>query len=95
MAEDNNAVMGFKLDEEPKWIRVTLEDGTVLEIKTEIMSIMKVGNDPNTGLPQYSINAAPMIRMMRFLIVPSETLSFLAISIFVSLEFSLKISIIL
>ncbi|EQB73941.1 MAG: hypothetical protein M1462_05675 [Candidatus Thermoplasmatota archaeon] len=71
MAEDNNAVMGFKLDEEPKWIRVTLEDGTVLEIKTEIMSIMKVGNDPNTGLPQYSINAAPMIRMMR---VPKESI---------------------
>ncbi|MCL4453963.1 hypothetical protein [Ferroplasma sp.] len=68
--ENNNAVMGFKLDEEPKWIRVSLEDGTVLEIKTEIMSIMKVGNDPNTGLPQYSINAAPMIRMMK---VPRES----------------------
>jgi hypothetical protein len=68
--ENNNAVMGFKLDEEPRWIRVSLEDGTVLEIKTEIMSIMKVGNDPNTGLPQYSINAAPMIRMMR---VPRES----------------------
>ncbi|AGO60608.1 MULTISPECIES: hypothetical protein [Ferroplasma] len=72
MDDNNNAVMGFKLDEEPKWIRVTLEDGTVLEIKTEIMSIMKVGNDPNTGLPQYSINAAPMIRMMR---VPKESVA--------------------
>ncbi len=72
MDENNNAVMGFKLDEEPKWIRVTLEDGTILEIKTEIMSIMKVGNDPNTGLPQYSINAAPMIRMMR---VPKESVN--------------------
>jgi hypothetical protein len=71
MDTDDNAVMGFTLDEEPKWIRVTLEDGTILEIKTEIMSIMKVGNDPNTGLPQYSINAAPMIRMMR---VPKESI---------------------
>ncbi|MEM0139435.1 MAG: hypothetical protein QXZ44_02320 [Ferroplasma sp.] len=64
MDENDNGVIGFKLDEEPKWIRVTLDDGTVLEIKTEIMSIMKVGNDPNTGLPQYNINAVPMMRMM-------------------------------
>ncbi len=63
--DNNNGVIGFKLDEEPKWIRVTLDDGTVLEIKTEIMAIMKVGNDPNTGLPQYNINAVPMMRMMR------------------------------
>jgi len=72
MDDNNNAVIGFKLDEDPKWIRVTLEDGTVLEIKTEIMSITKVGNDMNTGLPQYSINAVPMLRMMR---IPKESVN--------------------
>ena len=69
--ENNNAVMGFKMEEEPKWIRVSLDDGAVLEIKMEIMSIMKVGNDPNTGLPQYGINAVPMIRTTK---VPKEAI---------------------
>ncbi len=69
MDEEDNGVIGFKLEEEPKWIRVTLEDGTVLEIKMEIMAIERSGNDINTGLPIYQMQATNLMRLMK---VPKE-----------------------
>ena len=69
MDEEDNGVIGFKLEEEPKWIRVTLEDGNVLEIKMEIMAIERSGNDINTGLPIYQMQATNLMRLMK---VPKE-----------------------
>ncbi len=69
MDDENNGVIGFELEEEPKWIRVTLEDGTVLEIKMEIMAIERSGNDINTGLPIYQMQATNLMRLMK---VPRE-----------------------
>ena len=69
MDDENNGVIEFKLEEEPKWIRVTLEDGTVLEIKMEIMAIERTGNDINTGLPIYQMQATNLMRLMK---VPKE-----------------------
>ncbi len=69
MDDENNGVIGFKLDEEPKWVKVTLEDGTVLEIKMEIMAIERTGNDINTGLPIYQMQATNLMRLMK---VPKE-----------------------
>lgn len=67
--EDDNGVIGFKIDEEPKWIKVTLDDGTILEIKMEIMAIERTGNDINTGLPIYQMQATNLMRLMK---VPKE-----------------------
>ncbi len=67
--DDDNGVIGFKIDEEPKWIKVTLDDGTILEIKMEIMAIERTGNDINTGLPIYQMQATNLMRLMK---VPKE-----------------------
>jgi hypothetical protein len=48
---------------------VKLEDGSVIQIKMEIVAIMKGGNDPNTGLPLYMVQATNIIRMNK---VPKE-----------------------
>ncbi|KPV46774.1 MULTISPECIES: hypothetical protein [Acidiplasma] len=66
---DDREVIGFTLDEEPKWVKVTLEDGTVMQIKMEIMAIERNGNDPNTGIPVYIIQATNIMRMLK---VPKE-----------------------
>ncbi len=65
MENDDNGVIGFNVEEEPKWVKVTLEDGTVLQIKMEIVAIEKNGNDPNTGLPVYMIQATNLMRMLK------------------------------
>ncbi len=62
---DENGVMGFKLEEEPKWITVTLDDGTVMQIKMEIIAIARNGNDVNTGLPIYMIQATNIMRLLK------------------------------
>jgi hypothetical protein len=60
---DNGEIINFEIEEEPKWVKVKLEDGSVIQIKMEIVAIMKGGNDPNTGLPIYMVQATNIIRM--------------------------------
>ncbi|OWP55182.1 MAG: hypothetical protein B2I18_05410 [Cuniculiplasma sp. C_DKE] len=66
---DNGEIINFEIEEEPKWVKVKLEDGSVIQIKMEIVAIMKGGNDPNTGLPVYMVQATNIIRMNQ---VPKE-----------------------
>lgn len=59
----------FELEEDPKWVTVKLKDGSVIQIKMEIVSIMRMGNDVNTGLPMYMVQATNIIRPQK---VPKE-----------------------
>ncbi|MCI4337302.1 MAG: hypothetical protein L3K18_07745 [Thermoplasmata archaeon] len=45
-------------------IRLKLKDGSIIEVKLEIMNILRAGNDPNTGLPAYIVQSAPMVRLV-------------------------------
>ena len=45
-------------------MRLKLKDGSVVEIRLEIMNILRAGNDPNTGLPAYIVQSAPLVRLV-------------------------------
>jgi hypothetical protein len=45
-------------------VRLKLKDGSVVEIRLEIMNILRAGNDPNTGLPTYIVQSAPLVRLV-------------------------------
>jgi hypothetical protein len=45
-------------------LRLKLKDGSIIEVKLEIMNILRAGNDPNTGLPAYVVQSAPMVRLV-------------------------------
>ncbi|MCL4329723.1 MAG: hypothetical protein M1533_01815 [Candidatus Thermoplasmatota archaeon] len=60
---DGGEVVDFEIEEEPKWVTVKLQDGSVIQIKMEIVSILKAGHDPNTGLPAYMVQATNIIRL--------------------------------
>lgn len=62
-------IVEFQTEEEPKWITVRLGDGSVIQIKMEIVSVIRGGNDPNTGIPNYMVQATNIIRMVK---VPKE-----------------------
>ncbi len=62
-------IVEFQTEEEPKWITVRLGDGSVIQIKMEIVSVLRGGNDPNTGIPNYMVQATNIIRMVK---VPKE-----------------------
>lgn len=45
-------------------VRLKLKDGSVIEVRLEIMNILRAGNDPNTGLPAYIIQSTPLVRLV-------------------------------
>ena len=45
-------------------VRLKLKDGSIIEVKLEIMNILRAGNDPNTGLPAYIVQSAPLVRLV-------------------------------
>jgi|SRR5580700_9897930 hypothetical protein len=45
-------------------VRLKLKDGSIIEVKLEIMNILRAGNDPSTGLPAYIVQSAPMVRLV-------------------------------
>ena len=45
-------------------LRLKLADGSVIEVKLEIMNILRAGHDPNTGLPAYVVQSAPLVRLV-------------------------------
>lgn len=44
--------------------RLKLKDGSVIEVRLEIMNILRAGNDPTTGLPSYIVQSAPLTRLV-------------------------------
>ncbi len=51
------------LDGDGKY-RLKLKDGSVIEVRLELMNILRAGNDPNTGLPTYVVQSAPLVRLV-------------------------------
>jgi len=45
-------------------LRLKLKDGSIVEVRLEIMNILRAGNDPNTGLPTYVVQSAPLVRLV-------------------------------
>ncbi|MCW6167450.1 MAG: hypothetical protein LVQ64_03275 [Thermoplasmatales archaeon] len=45
-------------------VRLKLKDGATIEVRLEIMNILRAGNEPNTGLPTYIVQSTPLIRLV-------------------------------
>jgi len=61
-------VVEFEAEEFP-WITIKLKDGTVLRFKVVVTGVMRLGNDPNTGIPIYTIQTQGVIQMVK---IPRE-----------------------
>jgi hypothetical protein len=61
-------VVEFEADEFP-WITIKLKDGSVLRFKVFVTGVLKIGNDPNTGIPIYSIQTQGAIQLVK---IPKE-----------------------
>lgn len=57
-------VVDFTIESGETRVRLKLKDGAVLEVKMEVTNIMRVGNDPATGLPTYVIQSANIVRLV-------------------------------
>ena len=45
-------------------IRLKIGEGAVVELQTVVMGVLRVGNDPVTGLPAYSIQTQQLVRLV-------------------------------
>jgi len=60
----NAEIVDYTVIEGDGRLRLKLKDGSVVEIRLEIMNILRAGNDPNTGLPTYVVQSAPLVRLV-------------------------------
>ena len=60
----NAEIVDYSAIEGDAKVRLKLKDGSVIEVKLEIMNILRAGNDPNTGLPAYIVQSAPLVRLV-------------------------------
>lgn len=60
----NAEIVDYNVVEGDGRLRLKLKDGSVVEIRLEIMNILRAGNDPNTGLPTYVVQSAPLVRLV-------------------------------
>jgi len=60
----NAEIVDYSVIEGDGRLRLKLKDGSVVEIPLEIMNILRAGNDPNTGLPTYVVQSAPLVRLV-------------------------------
>lgn len=51
------------------WVTLRLKDGTVLRFKVVVTGVLRMGNDPNTGIPIYSIQTQGVIQIAK---IPRE-----------------------
>ncbi|MCY0859053.1 MAG: hypothetical protein OWQ54_01345 [Sulfolobaceae archaeon] len=62
-------VVGFEGDTETGWLVLKLKDGTVIRFKVIVTAVLKVGNDPNTGMPVYAVQTQGVVQLVN---VPKE-----------------------
>ncbi len=60
----NAEIVDYTVIEGDGRLRLKLKDGSIVEIRLEIMNILRAGNDPNTGLPTYVVQSAPLVRLV-------------------------------
>ncbi len=60
----NAEIVDYTVVEGEGRVRLKLKDGSVIEVRLEIMNILRAGNDPNTGLPTYVVQSAPLVRLV-------------------------------
>ena len=60
----NAEIVDYTQQEGDGRLRLKLKDGSVIEVRLEIMNILRAGNDPNTGLPAYIVQSAPLVRLV-------------------------------
>ena len=60
----NAEIVDYTVLEGDARVRLKLKDGSIIEVRLEIMNILRAGNDPNTGLPAYIVQSAPLVRLV-------------------------------
>jgi hypothetical protein len=60
----NAEIVDYQVIEGDGRLRLKLKDGSVIEVRLEIMNVLRAGNDPNTGLPTYVVPSATLTRLV-------------------------------
>lgn len=60
----NAELVEYTVESGENKVRLKLKDGAVIEIRTEVQHVFRVGNDPVTGLPQYVAMTPSLLRVI-------------------------------
>lgn len=59
---EESEIMDYESKDITKGIRVTLKDGSILEIMLEVTAITKMCHDINNGMPLYSVASQNIVK---------------------------------
>ena len=62
-------IIDYETKDITKGVRVSLKDGTVLEVMLEVNSITKIGYDMTTGAPVYNVASQTIVKTK---LIPKE-----------------------
>ena len=62
-------ILDFEVMKECGWLELKTANGAVLRVKVEPTAVAFMGNDPNTGLPMFSIQIGAIVQLAK---VPPE-----------------------
>lgn len=62
-------MLDFEVVKECGWMELKLSNGAVIRVKVEPSAVAFAGNDPNTGLPIFSIQLGAIVQLAK---VPRE-----------------------
>ena len=57
-------LMEWELEGKEPRARIRIKEGATLELRVVITQILRMGNDPNTGLPIYNVSWQPVISLV-------------------------------
>ncbi len=60
----NAELVEWCIDEGDGKTRIKVKEGATVEIQTVVMGVLRIGNDPATGLPVYSVQAQQLVRLL-------------------------------
>jgi hypothetical protein len=69
MPPQGGELVEFEVEGEDHWTTLKLKDGSVLRFRSVVGAVLRVGNDPNTGLPVYALQSTNVIRLVS---IPKE-----------------------
>ncbi|BBE41588.1 MAG TPA: hypothetical protein ENO38_04940 [Nitrososphaeria archaeon] len=62
-------IIDFEIVKDCGWMELKLANGAILRVKVEPSAVAYAGNDPNTGLPIFSIQIGAIVQLAK---VPRE-----------------------
>ncbi|HEV2316131.1 MAG TPA: hypothetical protein VGV89_00960 [Thermoplasmata archaeon] len=59
-------LVDWRVEGKEAMVRIRIEEGATIELRFLITNVYRIGNDPNTGAPNYLVQSQNLMRLVNF-----------------------------